>query len=138
MARRILNPSARAREMSEINVTSLVDVVLVLLIIFMLSTPFLQGGVDVSLPSTRTVPVSATEGPVISLDKNRKVYLDDDDIALNQLSTALAAIHPPDDPRPVYLRCDEDVPYGFVVRVMGEIKSAGITTMSLVVKPERD
>jgi biopolymer transport protein TolR len=138
MAHRILNPGRRAHEMSEINVTSLVDVVLVLLIIFMLSTPFLQGGVEVALPSTRTVPVAAAEGPVVSLDKNRKVYLDEDDIPLAQLATTLAAIHPPDDTRPVYLRCDEDVPYGFVVRVMGEIKSAGITTMSLVVKPERD
>ena len=135
---RILNAGRDLRQMAEINVTSLVDVVLVLLIIFMLTAPLIQGGVDVELPSTNTSPVAAVEGPVITLDKNRKVYLDDDDVSLSDLPAILQRIHPPGDTRPVYLRADEDVPYGFVVRVMGEIRSAGIDEMSLVVKPEKD
>lgn len=123
--------------MAEINVTSLVDVTLVLLIIFMLTAPFIQGGVEVKLPSTQTTAVAATEGPVITLDKNRRVYLGEDQIELAQLSAVLAELHPPTDSSPVYLRSDEDVPYGFVVRVMGEIKAAGIEEMSLVVEPEK-
>jgi len=123
--------------MAEINVTSLVDVTLVLLIIFMLTAPFIQGGVEVKLPSTHATAVAATEGPVITLDKNRRVYLGEDQIELAQLSAVLAEIHPEGDTSPVYLRSDEDVPYGFVVRVMGEIKAAGIAEMSLVVEPEK-
>jgi biopolymer transport protein ExbD len=128
----------RTTRMAEINVTSLVDVTLVLLIIFMLTAPFIQGGVEVDLPSTRTSAVAAVEGPVISLDKNRTVYLDDDPVQLSQLAAILQGVHPEGDTRPVYLRSDEDVPYGFVVRVMGEIKEAGVDDLSLVVMPEDD
>lgn len=128
----------RTPPMAEINVTSLVDVTLVLLIIFMLTAPFIQGGVEVDLPSTRTSAVAAVEGPVISLDKNRSVYLDDDPVQLSQLAAILQEVHPEGDARPVYLRSDEDVPYGFVVRVMGEIKEAGVDDLSLVVVPEDD
>lgn len=135
-AQSIYGGRRRHREVADINVTSLVDVTLVLLIIFMLTAPFIQGGVDVDLPSTRTSALAAVEGPVISLDKNRRVYLDDDPIPLAQLANVLREIHPEGDMRPVYLRSDEDVPYGFVIRVMGEIKEAGIDAMSLVVEPE--
>jgi biopolymer transport protein TolR len=128
----------RTTPMAEINVTSLVDVTLVLLIIFMLTAPFIQGGVEVDLPSTRTSAVAAVEGPVITLDKNRVVYLDEDQVQLSQLAAILQEVHPNGDTRPVYLRSDEDVPYGFVVRVMGEIKEAGIDDLSLVVLPEDD
>lgn len=137
LERRVMSAGRSIRPMAEINVTSLVDVTLVLLIIFMLTAPFIQGGVDVNLPSTETTAVAATEGPVITLDKNRRVYLGEDQIQLAQLAAVLAEIHPPGDSSPVYLRSDEDVPYGFVVRVMGEIKSAGIAEMSLVVDPEK-
>lgn len=134
----LLSVDRGEREMSEINVTSLVDVTLVLLIIFMLTAPFIQGSIDVNLPATDTTAVAAVEGPTISLDKNRKVYINDDPVPLAQLAVVLREIHPPGDESPVYLRSDEDVPYGFVVRVMGEIKEAGVQGMSLVVKPEKD
>jgi biopolymer transport protein ExbD len=126
----------RYSQVAEINVTSLVDVTLVLLIVFMLTAPFIQGGVDVDLPATRTVQQVAAEGIVVSLDKDRKVYVDDDPVPLSQLTELLQAAHPADDGSPVYLRSDQEVPYGFVVRVMGEIKAAGIGTLSLVVQPE--
>lgn len=134
----LLSVERGEREMAEINVTSLVDVTLVLLIIFMLTAPFIQGGVDVNLPTTKTSAVAAVKGPVISLDKQRKLYINDDPVPLAQLSLVLREIHPPGDESPVYLRSDEDVPYGFVVRVMGEIKEAGVQSMSLVVQPEKD
>ena len=134
----LLSVDRGEREMAEINVTSLVDVTLVLLIIFMLTAPFIQGGVDVNLPTTKTSAIAAVEGPVISLDKQRRVYINDDPVPLAQLALVLREIHPPGDTSPVYLRSDEDVPYGFVVRVMGEIKEGGVQAMSLVVQPEKD
>jgi biopolymer transport protein ExbD len=134
----LLSVDRGAREMAEINVTSLVDVTLVLLIIFMLTAPFIQGGVDVKLPTTKTSAVAAVEGPVISVDKQRRVYINDDPVPLAQLALVLRELHPAGDESPVYLRSDEDVPYGFVVRVMGEIKEAGVHGMSLVVQPDKD
>lgn len=129
--------SARHAQMAEINVTSLVDVTLVLLIVFMLTAPFIQGGVEVNLPQARTPAAASTEGPVISLDAQRRVFLDDDLVPFAQLAQVLAEARPAGDTRPVYLRSDEEVPYGFVVRVMGEIKNAGVDDLSLVVEPER-
>lgn len=134
----LLSIHRRDQEMAEINVTSLVDVTLVLLIIFMLTAPLIQGGVDVDLPATKTDAAAAVEGPVITLDKQRRVYIGEDPVPLSQLAMVLAEMHPAGDTSPVYLRSDEDVPYGFVVRVMGEIKEAGVETMSLVVLPEDD
>jgi biopolymer transport protein ExbD len=126
----------RYRQMAEINVTSLVDVTLVLLIIFMLTAPFIQGGIDVDLPQARTPAAATIEGTVVSLDLQRRVFVDDDPVPLSQLVAVLREAHPPGSDRPIYLRSDEDVPYGFVVRVMGEIQSAGLNTLSLVVEPE--
>jgi biopolymer transport protein ExbD len=129
-------PPRRHRQLADINVTSLVDVTLVLLIIFMLTAPFIQGGVEVDLPQAKTRASATVEGPVISVDKQRKVFLDEDPIPLSQLAQVLREVHPSGDGRPIYLRSDEEVPYGFVVRIMGEIKEAGIDEMSLVVEPE--
>lgn len=122
--------------MAEINVTSLVDVTLVLLIIFMLTAPFVQGGVDVSLPQARTPAAATIEGAVITVDAQRKIFFEEQPVALADLPEILRSARPPGDDRPVYLRSDEDVPYGFVVRVMGEIHAAGIDGLSLVVEPE--
>jgi biopolymer transport protein ExbD len=121
-------PRQRLKPLAEMNVTSLVDVVLVLLIIFMLTAPFIQGGIDVELPQAKTPATAAIEGPVISLDSQRRIYLDDAEV--------LREIRAPGSETPVYLRSDEDVPYGFVVRVMGEIKEGGVDDLSLVVEPE--
>lgn len=129
--------SRKHQQMAEINVTSLVDVTLVLLIVFMLTAPFIQGGIEVDLPQARTPAAASTEGPVISLDDQRRVFLDDDQVAFAQLAQVLAEVRPPGDTRPVYLRSDEQVPYGFVVQVMAEIKAAGVDDLSLVVEPER-
>lgn len=127
---------SRYSQLAEINVTSLVDVTMVLLIVFMLTAPFIQGGIEVDLPSTHAVQQVAQEGMVISLDKGRRVYIDDDPVPLGQLAEVLKESLSPAAGKPVYLRSDQEVPYGFVVRVMGEIKAAGVETLSLVVQPE--
>jgi biopolymer transport protein ExbD len=132
----VSRPRQRLRPLAEMNVTSLVDVVLVLLIIFMLTAPFIQGGIDVELPQAKTPATAAIEGPVISLDSQRRIYLDDDQVPLARLAEVLREIRPAGSQTPVYLRSDEDVPYGFVVRVMGEIKEGGVDDLSLVVEPE--
>lgn len=125
----------RRRQMSDINVTSLVDVTLVLLIIFMLTAPFIQGGVEVQLPEARTPAAANTEGMVISVDAEQQVFIDEDVIPLSQLAQELRRVRPATVTSPVYLRSDEAVPYGFVVRVMGEIKEGGVSDLSLVVEP---
>lgn len=132
----VTRPRQRLKPLAEMNVTSLVDVVLVLLIIFMLTAPFIQGGIDVDLPQAKTPATAAIEGPVISLDSQRRIYLDDDQVPLARLAEVLREIRAPGSDTPVYLRSDEDVPYGFVVRVMGEIKEGGVDDLSLVVEPE--
>jgi len=132
----VSRPRARMRPLAEMNVTSLVDVCLVLLIIFMLTAPFIQGGIDVDLPKARTPATAAIEGPVISLDSQRRIFIDDDQVPLARLAEVLREIRVPGSDTPVYLRSDENVPYGFVVRVMGEIKEGGVDDLSLVVEPE--
>jgi biopolymer transport protein ExbD/biopolymer transport protein TolR len=132
----VTRPRQRLRPMAEMNVTSLVDVCLVLLIIFMLTAPFIQGGIDVALPKAKTPATAAIEGPVISLDSQRRIFLDDDQVPLARLAEVLREIRPAGSETPVYLRSDEEVPYGFVVRVMGEIKEGGVDDLSLVVEPE--
>ena len=124
--------------LAEINVTPLVDVMLVLLIIFMLTAPFIAGGVEVNLPHTRTTAKASVEGIVITVDKQRRVYLDEAVVPLAQLPDMLREVRPSGDARPVYLRSDQEVPYGFVVRVMGEIKAGGVEGLSLVVDPNEE
>jgi biopolymer transport protein ExbD len=124
--------------LAEINVTPLVDVMLVLLIIFMLTAPFIAGGVEVNLPHTRTTAKASVEGVVITVDKQRRIYVDEDVIPLAQLPDLLREVRPAGDARPVYLRSDQEVPYGFVVRVMGEIKAGGVEGLSLVVDPNEE
>jgi biopolymer transport protein ExbD len=132
----VSRPRQRLRPIAEMNVTSLVDVVLVLLIIFMLTAPFIQGGIEVDLPTARTPATAAVEGPVISLDTQRRIFIDEDQVPMARLAEVLQEIRPAGSGTPVYLRSDGDVPYGFVVRVMGEIKEGGVEDLSLVVEPE--
>lgn len=130
------SPRTDRRQLAEINVTSLVDVTLVLLIIFMLTAPFIQGGVDVELPDAATEIRATVEGPVISVDPNRVVYLDEDVVPLSQLTDALRDVMKRDPVPPVYLRSDETVPYGFVVQVMAAVQAADIQGLSLVVEDD--
>lgn len=127
----------RLRPLAEMNVTSLVDVVLVLLIIFMLTAPFIQGGIEVDLPEANAPAAAAVEGPVVSIDTQRRIFIDDDQVPMTRLAEVLREMRSGDSDSPVYLRSDEGVPYGFVVRVMGEIKEGGVKDLNLVVEPEK-
>jgi biopolymer transport protein ExbD len=118
--------------MANINITSLVDVTLTLLIIFMLTAPYIQGGVEVNLPEAATRNVVVKEGPVISITTNRQVFFQEQAIEISDLGMLLAAYEQDKDTVPVYLRCDEEVPYGFVLKVMAAVEVEGFLNLSLV------
>ncbi len=120
------------RGMAEINITSLVDVTLTLLIIFMLTAPYIQGGVEVNLPEAQTRQVLVKEGPVISITGNRQVFFMEQTVAIEELGAQLLPWLDEKDTVPVYLRCDAEVPYGFVLKVMAAVEREGFANLSLV------
>jgi len=124
--------SARTQTaLAEINITPLVDVVLVLLLIFMLTAPVLQSGVDVAIPKTRSVNQLTEERQVITIDKEQNVFLQDKPVNVNDLPTRLKV----GEHKIVYVRADERVPFGAFASVMDAIKQAGVTNISIVTQP---
>jgi biopolymer transport protein TolR len=123
--------------LSEINVTPLVDVMLVLLIIFMVTAPMLQQGIDVNLPQEGGGNLDpSTERLVITLGKNERMYLNDRRIDLPELEQTLRQATAAT--REVFLRADKDIPYGLVVQMMAVIKQAGIERLGIVTVPADD
>ncbi len=121
---------------SEINVTPLVDVMLVLLIIFMVTAPMMMQGVDVALPETTSAPLSAEkEHLVITIDPNSQIYINEFQVSLDTLRDKLSKIIETKPDKEAYLRADKSIPYGTVVRVMAEIKAAGIDKLGMVTVP---
>jgi biopolymer transport protein TolR len=121
--------------MAEINVTPLVDVMLVLLIIFMVTAPLLKAGVPVELPDSRAKALAEEKRQVtLSLSRDGELYLDDDVVAPGELESRLAAMPPDADGKPplVTLRADKALDYGRVMGVMGELNRAGFNSISLV------
>ncbi len=122
--------------MSEINVTPLVDVMLVLLIIFMVTAPMMVQGVDVALPEVTAEQITTEKEPlVVSIDAQQKVFISDYEVPVDSLSQKLAKILETRSDREVYLRADKEIPYGMVVRVMAEIKNAGVDRLGMVTLP---
>jgi biopolymer transport protein TolR len=125
------------RVFSEINVTPFVDVMLVLLVIFMVTAPMLEQGIDVDLPETTTQPLQMREEPLIlSVKKDGTYHLARQAIPLEELQTKLAAIFSATDEREIYLRADKDAPYGTVVKAMAAARLAGAKTVGIVTEPE--
>ncbi|MDG2534641.1 protein TolR [Sphingomonas sp. HITSZ_GF] len=128
----------RRAPMAEINVTPLVDVMLVLLIIFMVTAPLLTAGVPVNLPESRAKPVDQDQKPVqISIDDKGQIFIDDELTSDATLSTKLEEIAgrapgPDGKPVPVFLRADQGLGYGKVMKVMGELNHAGLNRVSLI------
>jgi biopolymer transport protein ExbD/biopolymer transport protein TolR len=120
--------------LAEINITPLVDVVLVLLLIFMLTAPVLQSGLEVAIPKTRSVNQLTEERMVVTIDKDQNVFLQDKPVNVNELPTRLN-LKSSDNKRVVYVRADERVPFGAFASVMDAIKLAGITNISIVTQP---
>ncbi|MEN8757477.1 MAG: ExbD/TolR family protein, partial [Desulfobacterales bacterium] len=113
--------------MSDINVTPFVDVMLVLLIIFMVTAPMMTQGVDVALPEATAEPLPAeTEHLMISIDNKATIFINDVPVTVDDLNEKLKRIMSNRSDREVYLKADKDIPYGTVVRVMSEIKLAGV------------
>ncbi len=127
---------SRAAPMAEINVTPLVDVMLVLLIIFMVTAPLLTSGVPVDLPETNARPLDQPEQPPvqISLDREGDLFIDDRAVPMTALPARLNALaaEPGSDERTIMLRADRALDYGKVMRVMGELNRAGLTHVSMV------
>ena len=121
--------------LSDINVTPLVDVVLVLLIIFMLTAPVLQSGIEVAVPKTRTVKEITEPRLVISVDREQRVFLGSEPINVNEISTKLRQKVLDPTQQSFYLRADENVPFGVFAAVMDAVKQSGITNVSIVTEP---
>ena len=124
--------------MGEINVTPLVDVMLVLLIIFMVTAPLLTQGVNVDLPDTQSPPMQQNVEPlVISIKSDGSIFLQKHAITLEQLAPRIAAMRKEKPDLPVFIRGDAKTPYERVAQVMGRLESAGIRKVGLVTEPER-
>ncbi|HZD49670.1 MAG TPA: biopolymer transporter ExbD [Silvibacterium sp.] len=121
--------------LAEINITPLVDVVLVLLVIFMLTAPVLQSGIEVSVPKTKTVKEITEQRQVVTINRDQEVFLGDKPINLADLPARLAK--PGVDPahQVIYVEADERVPFGAFASVMDAVKQAGITNISIVTQP---
>jgi biopolymer transport protein TolR len=135
------NNSGQTRtSLAEINITPLVDVVLVLLVIFMITAPVLQSGIDVSVPKTRTVKQITEQHLVLTINKDQEIFLGDQPVSIHNLGQKLiqaGSNSPGQDPtkQVIYLRADEQVPFGAFAAVMDAVKQAGITNISIVTQP---
>jgi biopolymer transport protein TolR len=127
---------ARAPLNADINVTSLVDVAFVLLIIFMITAPMMQGGVDVRLPRAEARALEPKLGLVVSVDRQGRIYVDDAPFSFDDFRAAFRALVARRRPSAVYLRADRAVPYGQVVRVLALIRTSGIQDVGLVAENE--
>jgi biopolymer transport protein TolR len=122
--------------MSDINVTPLVDVMLVLLIIFMVAAPMMIQGVNIALPEASSDPLeSENEQLVVSLTKENKIFINDFEVSIDFLKEKLEKVIAGRLDREVYLKADRGIPYGMVVNVMSEIKNAGVEKLGIVTEP---
>lgn len=127
------------RLMAEINVTPLVDVMLVLLIIFMVTAPMMQMGIDVNLPRVRAKAVDVSEEKlVLTINGAKEIFLNKTRMPLAGLGTKLKHIFASRIEREVYLRADRNVPYGFVVEVMAEVRKAGVDKLGMITEPPEE
>jgi biopolymer transport protein TolR len=121
--------------LAEINITPLVDVVLVLLVIFMITAPVLQSGIEVSVPKTRTVREITEQRLVLTIDRDQGIFLGDTPVNIHDLPQKLHQGNTDPTKQIIYLRADERVPFGAFASVMDAVKQAGITNISIVTQP---
>ena len=121
--------------LAEINITPLVDVVLVLLVIFMITAPVLQSGIEVAVPKTRTVKEITEQRLVVTIDRDQQVFLGDTAVNVHDLGQKLRQSGGESKKQVIYLRADQRVPFGAFASVMDAVKQAGITNISIVTQP---
>jgi len=121
---------------AEINVTSLVDVALTLLVIFIITAPMMQGGVEVSVPRAEAAPLDSPEGVIVSVDRSGDVFIGEAAVPWSEFEARFPEAVRAAGAKSVYLRADEGVPYGRVMQVIGAMKAADVATVGLVVEPE--
>jgi biopolymer transport protein ExbD/biopolymer transport protein TolR len=132
------NPRGRTQSsLSEINITPFVDVVLVLLIIFMLTAPILESGIEVDLPKTKTVRITSNEKVVITIDKKQNIYVGNDPVNIHRLALAVLDKLKGAGTQPVFIRCDQNVSFGAFARVVDALKQSPvpITNLNIVTEP---
>ena len=122
--------------LSDINVTPLVDVMLVLLIIFMITAPLLKEGVNVDLPRVSAKPLPVSENRLfLTITKDKKIYLNGKRLEIKTLREKLYRLLKQRDTTELFLRADKDIPYGFVVKVMSELRKAGVERLGMITRP---
>ncbi len=133
------NDAGSPRALSEINVTALVDVMTVLLIIFMITTPMIQSGVQVDLPQASAAAPDVAEGLVITVTSEGSLYLEDRLLSISQFDGVFKAVFEEQQDKPVFVRGDAGVPYGTVIAVLDKLKEHGVTQIGLAtsLKPSR-
>jgi biopolymer transport protein TolR len=124
--------------LSEINMVPFIDVVLVLLIIFMITAPILQSGIDVDVPKTKTVKELTEARMVVTIDRGQRVYLNDKPVNIHQIGQQIVAQSKDVKTQAVYVRCDETVPFGSWATVVDELRQSGIQNISVVTQPLND
>ncbi len=121
---------------AEINVTSLVDVALTLLVIFMMTAPMMQGGVEITMPKARTQSVPSNEGLTVTVDKAGQVFIGEAAVRLDEFERQFPEMVKEKGASSVYLRADDGVPYGKVIQVLGLMKAADVASVGLIAEPE--
>ena len=134
-----LNGNGRKQLVSDINVTPLVDVMLVLLIIFMVTAPMMTQGLDVDLPETTTKSLRQEDDPiVVTIDKDGKISLDQHEVTRKILYQELSGLDQSRKEQPIYLKADRAVAYGVVVKIMADVKKAGFDKLGMITQPEEE
>lgn len=121
---------------AEINVVSLIDVMMLLMVIFMITAPIMQGGVDVALPKAEAKPLEPKSGLVVTVNRQSEIFVDQTKLTLSEFHASFAALAAERGKDGVYLRADEGVPYGTVVQVLAIMRATGVPDVGLVAEPE--
>lgn len=139
MALRGIGTGRKRRHLNaEVNIINLVDVVLVLLLIFMLTAPMLQGGVEVRLPRAAARPLEARDGMTITVTANGEIAIGDQRLTWNEFRANIGTVLRLEDPEGVYIRSDESARAGVLLQVLAAVRAAGVTNVGLVVEPEEN
>lgn len=133
------NKDSKSGALSEINIIPLVDVMLVLLIIFMITAPMMQHGMNIDIPKVTTKPLPTKDEPqILNITKDQRLILNEKKLAVKDLKAAIQLLFSNKSTKEIYLRADKEVPYGFVVSCMGLIREAGIEKINIVTKPREE